>query len=315
MYPKEQNTQRSGTERELFRKKGNYNSMHLTQHLLGSSLIFAGLLGLTALAAGAPPAPAMPPPGYTLAWGDEFSQPVGTPPDKAHWSYETGDNGWGNNEMENYVSDVEHAHVVADPAANDGRALQILATYNGQGLSHGNFQSARLVTKGKVTPQYGYIEARIQMPAGQGLWPAFWMLGTNIGDPGVGWPDCGEIDIMESKGSKPGWNASSLHGPGYSGGTPLTGAFNLPADREFHQAYHTFGLLWKPDFIQFSVDGQPFETRTPADVPGKTWAYNHPFFLLLNVAVGGNFTGSPDATTQFPQKMLVDYVRVYRPKS
>ena len=280
-------------------------------------MLFASLLApsLVLLVAGLPALPAdAAPPGYHLTWSEEFTQPLGSPPDKARWSYDTGSNGWGNNEMQNYVSDTQHAQVVADPDASNGTALQILATSNGKGIKHGNFQSARLLTQSKFTFQYGYVEARIRMPYGQGIWPAFWLLGANIGKTGVGWPSCGEIDVMESKGSKPGWNASNLHGPGYSGGSALTGEYNLPAGQKFADKYHTFGLLWKRDFVQFSVDGVPFETRTPADIPGKTWAYNHPFFVILNVAVGGNFSGSPDTTTVFPQKMLIDYIRVYQPK-
>ena len=271
------------------------------------------LLGLLCLTASLAPASAVPPARYHLTWSDEFSQPVNTPPDKAHWSYNTGDNGWGNAEMENYVSDLEHAHVVADPAATDGKALQIKVTYNGQGLSHGNFQSARLTSRGKVTARYGYIEARIQMPAGQGIWPAFWMLGANLSDPGVGWPNCGEIDIMENIGSKPGMNESSLHGPGYSGNHAVHATDFLSREQQFKDGYHVFGMLWTQEAIIFSVDGIPFEERSPADIPGKTWAFNHPFFFVMNVAVGGYFSGSPDSTTQFPQTMRVDYVRVYQP--
>jgi len=276
---------------------------------LAPSLLFlAGLLALASLPAAAAP------PGYHVTWSEEFDQPLGSPPDKTRWSYDTGATGWGNAELQNYVSDTQHAQVVADPAAAHGKALQILVTSSGQGMTRGGFQSARLLTQKKFTFQYGYVEARIRMPYGQGIWPAFWMLGANIGEQGIGWPACGEADIMESKGSKPGWNASSLHGPGYSGGSCLTGEYNLPVGQKFSEGYHTFGLLWKRDFIQFSVDGVPFETHTPADIPGRTWAYNHPFFLVLNVAVGGNFSGSPDTTTVFPQKMLVDYIRVYQPK-
>lgn len=278
-------------------------------------MTFASCLALSLVLLATLPALAVPPPGYNLTWSDEFQQPLGTPPSKSHWSYDTGANGWGNNEMQNYVSDTQHAQIVADPAAIGGKALQILVTSDGQGIKHGSFQSARLLTQGKFAFQYGYVEARVRMPYGQGLWPAFWLLGTNLGDPGVGWPNCGEIDIMESKGSKPGWNASSLHGPGYSGGGCLTSAYTLPAGQQFKDKYHTFGLLWKRDFVQFFVDGVPFETRTPADIPGKAWAYNHPFFLILNVAVGGSFSGSPDTTTVFPQKMLIDYIRVYQPES
>jgi beta-glucanase (GH16 family) len=122
------------------------------------------------------------------------------------------------------------------------------------------------------------------------------------------------MDIMENIGREPAVNHSSLHGPGYSGGKSLTGKYTLPDGQQFTDGYHTFGLLWAKDSITFSVDGHPFETRTPADLPpGKAWAYNHSFFFIMNVAVGGNFGGSPDATTVFPQKMLVDYIRVYKP--
>lgn len=276
--------------------------------------VLLGLLILAALSICTLPAAASPPKGYTLTWSDEFHGPVGSPPDKAHWGYDTGDNGWGNNELQNYVSDTQHAQIVADPAATDGRALQILATYNGQGLTHGNFESVRLVSRDKVTAHCGYIEARLHLPAGQGIWPAFWMLGADISTPGVGWPQCGEIDIMENKGREPSVNHSSLHGPGYSGGSPLTATYALPNGQKFGDGYHTFGLLWTASTLTFSVDGHPFETRTPADLPpGKEWAFDHSFFFLLNVAVGGYFGGDPDATTVFPQKLRVDYVRVYKP--
>ena len=288
--------------------------MHLSHLPSFETMMLLSLLMLASLSVFVAPVSANPPQGYALTWSDEFHGPVGSAPDPAHWSHETGDNGWGNNEMQNYVSDTQHAQIVADPAASDGRALQILATYNGQGLVRGNFQSARLLSRGKVTVQYGYIEARLHLPSGQGIWPAFWMLGADIDAPGVGWPRCGEIDIMENKGREPSVNYSSLHGPGYSGGSPLTATCTLPSGQKFSDGYHTFGILWTANAITFSVDGQPFETRTSANLPpGKEWAFSHPFFFLLNVAVGGYFGGDPDATTVFPQKLRVDYVRVYKP--
>ena len=256
--------------------------------------------------------PAAVPPGYALAWSEEFDQPAGTPPSPAHWSHDSGAHGWGNAEMQNYGDDLEHAQIVADPAASNGTALQISLTYNGQGLSHGNFQSARLLTQGKVSFQYGYLEARLRLPSGQGVWPAFWMLGADIGE--AGWPVCGEIDIMENRGDKPGWNVSSLHGPGYSGNSPLSGQFDLPNGQEFHQGYHTFGVLWKRDSITSLVDGTPYVAQTAADVPGKTWAFNHSFFFLVNLAVGGHFFGLPNETTVFPQALRLDYIRVYQAK-
>ncbi len=256
--------------------------------------------------------PSAVPPGHALIWQEEFDQPVGTAPSPASWSYDLGDNGWGNAELQNYVSDLDHAQVVADPAASGGKALQISLTYNGQGLSRGNFQSARLLTQGKVSFQYGYIEARLRLPSGQGIWPAFWMLGADIGE--ADWPACGEIDIMENRGDRPGWNVSSLHGPGYSRNSPLTGQYDLPEGQEFHNGYHTFGVLWERDSITSFVDGTPYVTQTAAGIPGKTWAFNHPFFFLVNLAVGGHFPGPPDETTVFPQTLRLDYIRVSQPK-
>jgi len=274
----------------------------------GFILTAVSLLAIVSVAA--LPAAAAPP-GYKLVWSDEFNGKVGTPPDPKSWTHEMGASGWGNQELENYVDDVEHSHIVADRKATGKRALQILATTDG----HGSYRSARLKTAGKQSFQYGYIEARIKLAYGQGIWPAFWMLGEDIGS--VGWPSCGEIDIMENIGRTAWWgqNRSSLHGPGYSGGNSLHGDYNLPNGKYFKDGYHTFGMLWSADSITFSVDGVPFETRTSNDIPGKRWAFNHPFFFILNVAVGGNLPQSPDATTLFPQKMLIDYVRVYQLKT
>ncbi len=172
------------------------------------------------------------------------------------------------------------------------------------------YTSARLQTKGLFQQAYGRFEARIKVPAGQGLWPAFWMLGDDIDM--VGWPQCGEIDIMENIGKEPGTVHGSLHGPGYSGGNPLTASFVLPGGANFADDFHVFAIEWEPNVVRFYVDTTLYETRTSADVPaGDTWVFDHPFFVLLNVAVGGGWPGDPDGTTVFPQTMLVDYVRVY----
>ena len=271
------------------------------------SLVILLTVGPLSLAAAAP---AGPPPGYKLVWSDEFSGKIDSPPDPRVWNLERRASGWRNRELQDYVNDVEHAHIVADRDATDGKALQILATSDGPG----KYTSARLQTAHKAAFQYGYIEARIRLPYGQGIWPAFWMLGTDITTPGVGWPKCGEIDIMENIGKQPWWgrNEGSLHGPGYSGGQSLHGSTTLPDGIFFKDAYHTFAMLWEKNKISFLVDGKVYETRTPADIPGKTWVFNHPFFFIANVAVGGNFPGNPDNTTTFPQKMLIDYVRVYQ---
>ena len=173
------------------------------------------------------------------------------------------------------------------------------------------YTSARLLTAGKVDVTYGRVESRLKMPGGQGLWPAFWMLGENIGS--VGWPACGEIDIMENIGREPVTNHGSMHGPGYSGATPETAIYNLPGGARFSDDYHVFAVEWEPNVVRFYVDGALYQTRTPADLPpGTKWVYDHPFFILLNVAVGGGWPGSPDGSTQLPQQMLVDYVRVYQ---
>jgi beta-glucanase (GH16 family) len=271
--------------------------------LLVFALAIGGAAAQPAIAAG-------PPPGYKLVWKDEFNREPGMPPDPAVWTHETGASGWGNNELQNYVVDDAHSHVVADPAATDKRALQILVT----SPSAGHYESARLITGRKLSVQYGYVEARIRLPAGQGIWPAFWMLGEDLFDRHVGWPECGEIDIMENIGKDPwlGKNRSSLHGPGYSGGASLHADFDLPAGAAFRDRYHLFAMLWTKDAITFSVDGKAFSTQRPADAAGKPWVFDRPFFLIANVAVGGSFPGSPDATTRFPQEMRIDYIRVYQ---
>ena len=260
------------------------------------------------------PAHAAPPPGYHLEWSDEFAQGVGTPPDPAVWGYNTGAGGWGNGELETYVSDPAHAQIVADPKAadpnaTDGWALQILSTN-----THG-YESARLLTQGKKTFQYGFVEARIKLPYGQGIWPAFWMIGANIDQ--VGWPASGEVDIMENIGqaSWAGHNLSSLHSavPGDAHANFTKNApYDLPGGTAFHNGFHLFQMLWAKDSLSFYVDGTLYETRTPAEYGKNPWPFNAPFFLILNTALGGNWPGKPDATTVFPQRMLVDYVRVYQ---
>ena len=196
-------------------------------------------------------------------------------------------------------------------AATDGQALQILATD-----AHG-YESARLLTAGKKTFQYGFVEARIRLPYGQGIWPAFWMLGANIDQ--VGWPACGEVDIMENIG-KPSWaghNLSSLHSAAPGDAHPhanftKNAPYDLSGGAAFHDGYHLFQMLWAKDSISFYIDGALYETRTPAEYGTNPWPFNAPCFLILNTAVGGDWPGKPDATTVFPQRMLVDYIRVYQ---
>jgi beta-glucanase (GH16 family) len=243
---------------------------------------------------------------YTLHWSDEFDGLKGCTPDQSKWNYDLGGNGFGNNELETYTNRVENAFL--DGSGN----LVIKAvkeSFTGSDGIKRDYTSARLLTKGKFSQRYGRFEARIKLPFGQGIWPAFWLLGDNIDQ--VGWPDSGEIDIMENIGREPAINNGSLHGPGYSGADSLSAKYTLPDGQKLSEDFHTFAIEWEPEAIRFYVDGNLYSTRTPADVSGKKWVYDHPFFILLNVAIGGGWPGSPDDTTAFPQTMTVDYVRVY----
>jgi beta-glucanase (GH16 family) len=244
---------------------------------------------------------------WSLTWSDEFEGLNGSPVDPAKWSFDIGGNGWGNNELESYTNRSVNSHL------EDGALLirVLKETYTGSDNITRNYTSARLLTRNKFTQAYGRFEARIKIPFGQGIWPAFWMLGDDINS--AGWPTCGEIDIMENIGREPAIVHGTLHGPGYSGGNGITASYALPPSQKFSDDYHTFSVEWEPNVMRFYVDGLLYKTRTPADLPaGKTWVFNHPFFIILNVAVGGNFPGNPDATTVFPQLMKVDYVRVYQ---
>lgn len=220
--------------------------------------------------------------------------------DESIWGYEegTGVNGWGNNELQHYTNRADNV-VIEDGML---KITAIKEAYEGA-----EYTSARLLTKGKFEQQYGRVEARIKLPSGKGLWPAFWMLGSNFDV--VGWPQCGEIDIMENKGSEPTIVAGSLHGPGYSGGNPVTKQFQLTNDR-FENDFHIFGIEWTKDYVNHYVDGVLYNHIIRDDVPGE-WVFDQPFYIILNLAVGGNFDGAPTDATIFPNQMLVDYVRVY----
>ena len=239
-------------------------------------------------------------------WHDEFDQSAGSPPDASRWVYDLGGNGWGNRELETYTNDPANASVVDDPEASDGKALVIRAIKS----ADGKITSARIKTLGKFMPTYGRIEARLKMPDGQGIWPAFWMLGANISS--VKWPDCGEIDIVEVINANPTKLYGTLHGPGYSGSKALEGSTTL-AQGQLDDAYHVYAVEWSRDKIMWSFDGVPYHTETPATLPaGSKWVFNDaPFFLILNLAVGGNWPGYPDQTTTFPQIFSIDYVRYY----
>ncbi len=238
---------------------------------------------------------------WTLVWSDEFAQPDGSAPDSTKWGYDVGGTGWGNNELECYTSRTNNARVEGGQLIIEARQER----YRGK-----NYTSARLLTKGKWSWTYGRIEARIKIPRGQGLWPALWMLGANVDS--VGWPTCGEIDIMENIGREPGTVHGTLHGPGYSGSDGIGGPFVLPGGAAFADDFHVFAVQWETNRIRWFVDNQPYFSVTPTSLPAGThWVFAAPQFLLLNVAVGGSWPGKPDGTTIFPQRMLVDYVRIY----
>ncbi len=267
-----------------------------------------------------------------LVWQDEFDTNGAPNPNK--WGYDigTGFNGWGNNELQYYTDRPENITV------QNG---VLIITAREESFQGSNYTSARILTKGKFERKYGRFEARIRLPHGKGLWPAFWMLGKNIeAEPDDNlntfqWPFCGEIDIMENAGSKPTVVSGAVHGPGYSGGSPILKEYDLENDR-VDTGFHIYGVEWGPDYVNFYIDDVLYNQITPDDMPDgpfpeyyeeiftdsqeyeeykgrwNQWVYDQPFYMLLNVAVGGLFDGPPNEDTIFPQTMLIDYVRVYK---
>lgn len=248
-----------------------------------------------------------PPPQWQLVWSDEFNGPDGSVPNQSNWTYDIGGGGWGNNELESYTSRPQNAYIQGGNLVIEARK----ETYTGQDNITRDYTSARLKTQGLFSQTFGRIEARIKIPYGQGLWPAFWMMGSDITT--AGWPTCGELDIMENIGREPSIVHGTIHGPGYINLSNLTAAYTLPGGQKFSDDFHVFTIDWTASAIRFYVDGNLYETVTPASLPaGTDWVFNKPFFIILNVAVGGGWPGNPDSTTVFPQTMLVDYVRVYK---
>lgn len=235
---------------------------------------------------------------WRLVWQDEFDGSSGKSPDSSKWGFDIGTN-WGNNQLEFDTDRPENVSL-------DGNGnLAIIArkeTYEGQ-----DYTSARIVTRDLFERTYGRFEARIKLPTGRGIWPAFWLLGANIKD--VSWPACGEIDIMEYLGQFPSTIYGSIHGPGYAGGAAITEEYNLESGR-FDTDFYVFAVEWGPGYIDWFVNDRRYHRVAPRDASGE-WAFDHSFFIILNVAVGGNWVGPPDANTAFPQTMLVDWVRVY----
>jgi len=256
-----------------------------------------------ALSAAQSPSPA---PAWHLTWSDEFSGPNGSAPDPAKWAFVTGGKGFGNDELETYTSRPVNAQ------QRDGNLVitALKEDFTDADSVPRHYTSARIHTQGIFLQAYGRFEASMQLPAGgKGIWPAFWLLGANSRT--AGWPKCGEIDIIENIGD-PTTIYSTLHGPGYSGAHGISAKYPLGAGESVHTAFHLYAVEWAPRDIKFFFDDHLIAERTPADLPpGTPWVYDHPFFIILNLAVGGGWPGNPDEVTTFPQQMLVNYVRVY----
>lgn len=239
-------------------------------------------------------------PGYNLTWSDEF---LATSLDLTAWNQEIGNGagGWGNNELEYYTNSLKNCFLSNGNLIIEARKEPMIGF---------NYSSSRLTTQNKKNFKYGRIDIRAKLPVGQGIWPALWMLGANI--TSVSWPACGEIDIMELIGTYPGRVTGTMHWKPVTGTTTSKGAnYNLTSGN-FSQQFHVFSIVWAKDLLKWYVDDQLFLTNTLTDVGAANYPFNADQFLLFNVAVGGNWPGSPDATTSFPQRMFVDYVRVFQ---
>lgn len=276
--------------------------MRRIRMLLGMAVVATTLAGALTVASRGDTADAAVGP---VTWSDEFNGAAGAPVDGSKWNFDVGGGGFGNSELQYYTNSTNNVR-------QDGQGrLAITARKE----NPNNFQcwygpcqytSGRILTSGKFTQRYGRFEASIKVPKGQGIWPAFWMLGDNLGS--VGWPQSGEIDIMENVGKEPNNLYGTIHGPGYNGGSAISGRKTLSAP--LGDAFHSYAVEWSPNLIVWHLDGVEYFRVTPASLGGRQWVFDHPFFLILNVAVGGNWPGSPDASTSFPQTMLVDWVRV-----
>jgi beta-glucanase (GH16 family) len=249
-----------------------------------------------------PPIPPDPPEGFELVWGDEFD---GDTIDPANWTYDIGGWGWGNGESQYYTDRPENAWLENGMLVIEGRQEKFEENF---------YTSARLLTQGLQEFQYGYMEARMKVPAGQGMWPAFWMLGANFGrdteDPNASnWPNVGEIDIMEYVGKEPILVYGTLHGPGYAGATGLKAQYRH--DAPIADDFHTFGVEWDADGIRWFFDGEQYGEKS-SDIVGDRWVFDQPFFFIVNLALGGTFPGPIGLDVEFPKRLYVDYVRVFQ---
>ncbi|GLR17635.1 family 16 glycosylhydrolase [Portibacter lacus] len=237
--------------------------------------------------------------GLERVWEDDF---LGNDINSDYWTHETGNNGWGNNELQNYTDNAKNSFVSAGYLFIEAKE---------ENFEGSNYTSARMKTEDKYEMKYGRIDIRAKLPEGKGIWPALWMLGGNFQE--VDWPKCGEIDIMELIGSQP----KIAHGTAHFGNSPgdkgsLTKSTFLSGGKKFSEEFHVFSMIWREDYLEWLVDGKSFHIIRPADLGEYAWPFNEEFFFIFNVAVGGDWPGSPNETTVFPQRMLVDYVRVYQ---
>jgi beta-glucanase (GH16 family) len=243
---------------------------------------------------------------HSLVWNDSFSGPVGAPPNVLKWEAVSGDWSGGDGELEYYTSSPSnvsldgsgHLAITARREDDPGTA----------GIRH--YTSGRVDTAGLFETTYGRIEARIKLPAGRGLWPAFWGLAGDVST--AGWPAAGELDVMENLGSNPFRTYAAVHGPARHQRAGFQDVVSRRSASSLARGFHVYGMDWSPGRIVFTLDGVRYATRTPASLPaGSEWVFNRPFFLVLNLAVGGHWGGPPSRATHFPATMLVDWVRVY----
>jgi beta-glucanase (GH16 family) len=245
-------------------------------------------------------------PGWSLAWSDEFDGAAGSPADPATWQPETGGHGWGNQELQYYTDSNQNAAL--DGAGNLAIVVRRLdPELRAAHFGGCEYTSARIISKDRVAFRYGLLQARIRLPRGRGIWPALWMLGQNIDE--VGWPQCGEIDVMENFGKDPTVVHGTVHGPGYSGDRGITASHDVGVS--LADDFHLYSVLWEPGSIRWYLDQELYSTVTPGDLRGNPWVFDHAFFLVVNVAVGGTFSQPPDSSATFPQTMLIDHIRVY----
>jgi len=242
----------------------------------------------------------LPYPGYTLVWSDEFS---GSDLDVTSWNSEIGNGigGWGNNELEYYTSSSKNLFLSNGNLIIEARR---------EAIDRFSYTSARITTQSKKSFKFGRIDIRAKLPVGKGVWPALWMLGENISS--AGWPACGEIDIMELVGTYPARVTGTMHWKTTGGSSTNKGGNYTLASGDFSQEFHVFSIVWSSDNIKWLVDDQTYVTTSSADVGSANYPFNADQFFIFNVAVGGNWPGPPDYTTVFPQRMFVDYVRVFQ---